>query len=78
MKKMKCNKCNNPYQLPERDDGAPGFADLWDFYCEKCGEFLGTVRIDRGLPYGEGYGWILNPDDAKKLKRTNEGNKKCI
>ncbi len=56
---MKC-ECRNPYELPERDDSQPGFADIYSFYCEKCGEFLGNVRIDIESPHGQGFGWTLD------------------
>jgi len=59
MTREKC-KCGNPYELPERDDSQPGYADIYSFYCEKCGESLGNVRIDSGSPFGEGFGWSLN------------------
>ena len=55
--KGRCPKCNNPFQLPSRDDSCPGFADICRYNCEKCGEYIGTVRQDMRSDY-PGFGCV--------------------
>jgi len=70
-KSGECPKCKNKYELPERDDSMPGFADIYEFYCKECGEFLGNVRIDVGIP-SEGYGWVHKWKAPSFIKDSNE------
>ena len=58
--KTKCPNCGNPVSIPPRDDSCPGFADIYNLYCDKCGAFLCSIRWDSYFPKGQGYGWTIN------------------
>jgi hypothetical protein len=56
---MACYNCGNECELPKRSATAAGGGDFDYYYCEKCGTYLGAVRVDGNLPPNmRGFGWI--------------------